>query len=90
MVNGKSNGYYGISNEMVKYTMNKDNKRIAACYTILFNKIFESGTVPENFNISIIKPIIKDEKKPSNNKSNLRPVAVSNVSDICFEKAVQK
>ncbi len=72
---------------MVKYAMNKGNKRIATCYTILFNKIFESGTVSENFNISIIKPIIKDNKMPSN-KSNLRPVAVSDVSDICFDRAV--
>ncbi len=85
--NGKSNGYYGISNEMVKYAMNKGNKRIATCYTILFNKIFESGTVSKNFNISIIKPIIKDNKMPSN-KSNLRPVVVSDISDICFERAV--
>ncbi len=68
--------------------MNKDNKRIATCYTILFDKFFESGTVPENFNIPIIRPIIKDEKKHSNNKSDLRQMAVSDVSDICFEKAV--
>ena len=48
MVNGKSNGfYYGISNEMVKYDMKKDNKRIATCHTILFNKIFESGSARE-------------------------------------------
>ena len=47
MVNGESNGYYGISNEMVKYDMKKDNNRIATCHTILFNKIFESGSARE-------------------------------------------
>jgi hypothetical protein len=88
--NGKSTGYHGISNEMVKYSINKTNKRMAKCYTSIFNKIIESSQVPDNFNVSIIKPIIKDDKKPSNNKSNLRPVAVSDVSDVCFEKTVAK
>ncbi len=88
--NGKSTGYHGISNEMVKYALSKENDLIAKNYTIIFNKIIESSVVPKDFNISIIKPLVKDPKKPSDNKSNLRPVAVSNVSDVIFEKVVAK
>ncbi len=88
--NGKSTGYHGISNEMVKYAINKTNKRMAKCDTTIFNKLIESSQVRDNFNVSIVKPMIKDDKKPSNNKSNLRPVAVSDVSDVCFEKTVAK
>ncbi len=86
--NGKATGYHGISNEMVKYALSEKNNKISECYTIIFNKIIETSTVPRDFNISVIKPLIKDAKKPSTNKSNLRPVAVSNVSDTMFEKAV--
>ena len=33
--------------------------------------------VPDMFNTSIIKPIAKDPKQPTNSFSNLRPVAIS-------------
>jgi hypothetical protein len=60
--NGKSTGYLGISNEMVKYSVMGGSKRVVEYLTILFNKMIESSKVPESFNISIVKPIIKDEK----------------------------
>lgn len=50
--------------------------------------MIDSAVVPDECNISIIKPIIKDNNKRSNNKSNLRPVAVSNVADSMYEKVV--
>jgi len=88
--NGKATGYHGISNEMVKYALNAENEQIAKCYKIIFQKMIDTAIVPDECNISIIKPIIKDNKKRSNNKSNLRPVAVSNVSDSMYEKIVAR
>jgi hypothetical protein len=86
--NGKATGYHGISNEMVKYALNENNEKIVEYFTIIFQKMIDSAVVPDECNISIIKPIVKDNKKRSNNKSNLRPVAVSNVSDSMYEKVV--
>jgi hypothetical protein len=86
--NGKSIGYHGISNEMVKYSYTETTTRIVDYYEIIFNKIIETGVVPDNFNISIIKPLVKDNKKPTNVLSNIRPVATSDVSPNVFEKAL--
>ncbi len=88
--NGKAIGYHGISNEMLKYAISKENKKLVTFITIFYRKIIETSTVPEDFNISIIKPLIKDNKKPSNNKSNLRPVAISDVNPNVFEKVLSK
>ena len=75
---------------MLKYAVFKDNKRMVRLITIFYRKIIETSIVPEDFNISIIKPLIKDNKKPSNNKSNLRPVAISDVNPNVFEKVLAK
>jgi len=61
--NGKATGYHGISNEMVKYALNAENEQIAKFYKIIFQKMIDTAIVPDECNISIIKPIIKDNKK---------------------------
>jgi hypothetical protein len=86
MKNGKSVGYHGISNEMVKYAVTKKNQRLVNFMTILFNKIIETSKVSDDFNVSIIKPLIKDNTKPSDTKANLRPVATSDVTPNIWEK----
>ena len=64
---------------MVKYSYTETTARIVYFYEIIFNKIIESGVVPDNFNISIIKPLVKDNKKPIN---------TSDFSPDVFEKAL--
>ncbi|RNA11416.1 hypothetical protein BpHYR1_038011 [Brachionus plicatilis] len=61
-----------ISNEMIKYC---DSKLLIKTLQICYGKIIEDSRVPTNFNISIIKPLIKDHMSPS----NTRPVAISDV-----------
>ena len=61
--NGKATGYHGISNEMVKYALNAENEQIASCYRAIFQKMIDSAIVPDECNISIIKPIIKTIRK---------------------------
>lgn len=55
----------------MKYSYTEPATRIADFYKIIFNKIIESGVFPDNFNISIIKPLVKDNKKPTNVLSNI-------------------
>ncbi|RNA38301.1 RNA-directed DNA polymerase from mobile element jockey-like [Brachionus plicatilis] len=81
--NGKSRGMSNISNEMIKYC---DSKLLIKTLQICYGKMNEYSRVPTNFNISIIKPLIKDHKSPSNTINNLRPVAISDVYSVMFEK----
>ena len=86
--NGKSVGYHGISNEMVKYALSENSFRIVDYYEIIFNKILETSVIPFDFNISIIKPLVKDRNKPTNVLTNIRPVATSDVTPSIFEKTL--
>lgn len=42
--------------------------------------------MPDKLNISIIRPILKDLNKPSDDVSNLRPISISN----CFAQILEK
>ena len=83
--NGKSVGLRGISNEMVKYCpYSKLTPLIAKLYSYMINEKIQ----PASFNISIIKPIIKSEKKPNDDINNTRPVAISDCLQNLFEKVL--
>ncbi|CAF1065010.1 unnamed protein product [Brachionus calyciflorus] len=80
--NNKSIGISDISNEMLKY---------AKCTTLLehiktlFETMINNFTMPFIFNTSILKPIVKDQKKNTNDINNLRPVAISDCLSNIFE-----
>ena len=44
--------------------------------------------IPKNFNVSIIKPILKDQDKPTNDINNIRPISISNCFAQMFEKLI--
>jgi hypothetical protein len=67
--NGKSIGFHGISNENLKYALS--DKLLDYIEVILIVKV-----MPADFNISILKPLIKDLTKSSVGPSNLRSVAI--------------
>ena len=46
--------------------------------------------IPDGFNLSVIKPIIKDEKKESNDLSNIRPIAISDSLANLYERIILK
>ena len=56
------------------------------CLTLFFNHLVESNNIPSLLNVSIIKPILKDNKKDSNDINNIRPISISN----CFAQILEK
>ena len=50
--------------------------------------MIEYAAVPSCFNISIIKPLVKDDKLPTDTVNNLRPIAVSDIYSTLFEKVL--
>ena len=52
----------------------------------MFNLFIFAQDIPTLLNISIIKPIIKDMKKKTDDYSNLRPISISN----CFAQILEK
>ena len=82
---GKATGLRGISNEMLKY---KSSTRLVAIIAKLFDLMINHKVNPELFNISCIKPIIKDPKKPTDDISNTRPVAISDVMANMYERTI--
>jgi len=83
--NGKSTGFSGVSNEMMK---NGWCKTISNVLKELFEWMINTGTIPHLFNISILKPLIKDESKGNNNLNNLRPLSISDIYTNLFEKII--
>ena len=83
--NGKAVGFSGVSNEMLKHG---NTKVINATITYLMKWMINSATIPKLFNISILKPLIKDPSKGSNQLSNLRPLSISDLYTHIFEKLI--
>lgn len=53
--NWKACGYSNETYEVFKYGK---NEQLIIALKVFFDKIFQKGMIPENFNISIIQPII--------------------------------
>jgi hypothetical protein len=83
--NNKAIGWAGVSNEMLKYAKCVElSKLLSKVYEIIIN----TGFIPTFFNISILKPLIKDEMKSSKDKSNQRPLSISDVFSSVLEKLI--
>ena len=72
---GKAVGIRGLSHEMLKYN---GSGKLDTAIAMLFDCMINYHVTPEVFNVSIIKPIIKDENKPNDDINNIRPVAIYN------------
>jgi len=81
--NGKSVGLRGVSNEMIKYC---PSSKLIPLLARLYNFMISEQIQPDGFNVSIIKPIIKNDKKPYDDINNTRPVAISDCLQNLFEK----
>jgi hypothetical protein len=44
----------------------------------LFNCIINTNIFPHDFNVTLIKPILKDNKKEDDDLNNVRPISISN------------
>lgn len=80
--NGKSTGIGGVTYEMLKYC---SNNRLIDNISLIFEKIIRFQQMPYLFNISILKPIVKDIKKTNKDIGNLLPIAVSDALSNLFE-----
>jgi hypothetical protein len=83
--NGKSVGWTGISNEMLKYTK---CEALTSILAKVFEIILNTGVIPHLFNISILKPLVKDPNKPSDDKNNQRPLSISDVAPSILERII--
>lgn len=50
--------------------------------------MINAGAIPDNFNTSIIKPLIKDTKLPNTDLNYLRPISVPDVFANVFERVI--
>jgi hypothetical protein len=54
----------------------------------IFEWMINTGSIPHLFNISILKPLIKDPAKGNDNLNNLRPLSISDIYTNVFEKLI--
>jgi hypothetical protein len=81
--NNKSIGYANVSNEHLKYGINDE---LVEWLVLIFEKIVNYNIIPSDFNIGIVRPIIKDESKSESDISNIRPITISDALTNIFEK----
>ena len=55
---------------------------------VLYNSILTSAKIIYELNISIIKPILKDQNKKTNDLNNIRPISISNTLSQILEKLI--
>ena len=77
----KSPGLDGLSSEHFKFA----HSRLPALLSTLVTSIVLHGHVPESMNESVIVHIIKDKNKRVNDKSNYRPICLSNICSKIIE-----
>ena len=75
--NNKSSGPDNVLNEHLKYTA----KKMMPIYVQLFNLIFNTGSIPQNWTLGNILPIYKN-KGDKNKPENYRPITLVS----CFGK----
>ena len=78
-------GYDSISYSMLKNSISSVSKNMLLFF---YNTMLFSSKVPTNLNISIIKPILKDIDKKSDDFNNIRPISISTCFAQIFEKLV--
>lgn len=83
--NGKAIGFSGVSNEMLKMG---NTIQVNDTITYLMNWMINEAVIPKLFNISLLKPLVKDVKKSTDSLTNLRPLSVSDVYSNIFEKII--
>ena len=83
--NSHVKGFDKISYNMIKNALSPNVEEFILTF---FNKIMELMKIPKNFNVSIIKPILKDQEKSTEDINNIRPISISNCFAQIFEKLI--
>ncbi len=69
---------------MIKYS---PSAKPIPLITRLFSFMINEQLMPAGFNVSVLKPIIKNDKNPNDDISNTRPVAISSIQNL-FERVL--
>jgi len=99
MSNGKMSGHCGVTSDMIKCLTHSTKPKkpnelirepniIVKVITMILKIIFEKNIFPENFNLSIMLPIVKDVNKSKSDLNNIRPISISNYLANIYEKFV--
>ena len=83
--NSKAIGIEGISPFMLKKAV---SLKLLINLKYLFNSIMRIRHFPCDFNMSIIRPIVKNNQKSNKDIANLRPISISNATSQLFEKLI--
>lgn len=70
---------------MLKYA---EIEELYECLAYLYDNIVNNATIPKLFNISFLKPLIKDSTKSSMYINNLRPLSISDVYPAIYEQLI--
>ena len=83
---GKSTGFSGVTNQMFRFAnaCPEISKSIKEIFEIMINHTI----TPKLFNIALLKPLVKDPGKSTQETNNLRPVAISDVISNLFESII--
>jgi hypothetical protein len=92
--NKKAIGIAGVSNEMLKYALldetglEIENDSLIVALSGFYNGMINYKYSPNFFNVSIIKPLVKDSNKPTDDVNNLRGIGVSDVISNLYESVL--
>ena len=77
-------------NDKVTYALLKNARsdNFDSCLLEFFNMIIVMSAIPTKLNHSIIKPILKDQKKNTADTNNIRPLSISNCLAQIFERLI--
>ena len=78
-------GYDSLSYYLLK---NCPQDKLLNFLLFFYNSFIRLNCVPKLLNISIIKPIIKDQNKKADDMNNIRPISISNCLAQIFEKLI--
>lgn len=78
-------GFDSITYNLIKRA---GSEKLNHCLLSFFNNLLIYNCVPDDFNVSIIKPIIKDQNKNAGDINNIRPISISNCLSQIFEKLI--
>ncbi|RNA17696.1 RNA-directed DNA polymerase from mobile element jockey-like, partial [Brachionus plicatilis] len=81
--NNKAPGHNKISHEMIKYGL---SEKLIKILKLLYETLINYDVMPKNFNIGIVKLVVKDQSKDLSDINNLRPLTISEGWAIIFEK----
>ena len=71
--NNKKAEIDGISNEHMKYA----NSKMQYVIKFIMDTVLNTGIIPDEFNIAIIKPLLKDKTKADDDDTNIRQISIS-------------